>query len=480
MNLPFLQQRMVRILTRPPEILYALTKHWFAVGVCVSLGTIATWSLVVSGPILYEGRAQLLINPDDPIMSRLNESPTTRGPSRLQLTTFLAQQSSILRSDSVLRKLVSLSSNGNVAPPREPSGIQKKLRQLKSAISKTLMLPSTGSEKDDSGRDMQRAVEGFALRSEVIPNPEGNTVDLVVYGANTGSILAELHWWIEAYRSHLSDISRETWGDHLNRRAEKFDGAQKKAKAELDKFRDANPLVSEGRNEELTQRLLRINIDIAEIKSALHRSDFSTATELIPRDPEAARLRSQRNDMMIARERKLSEGHEKTDRAVMEFTRGIDLLNKQLGGRGSNIPLTVSPQEHILRSQQLLETLVADEAKLYGEKNKLGERLKDYQDLERRYDEAHERFVQADDLRLAAASLIDSQRMLQVQVSDKPTVDTKPVDHQPFQKLLLGAIAGLAIGIVLSIVLEILCGKVRFKQDVVDDFGLPVVAVLPR
>jgi hypothetical protein len=56
----YVKHRAVRVLTRLPELFYALGRHWFLILVCVGLAGVASWYVVLSLPLVYEGRAQIV------------------------------------------------------------------------------------------------------------------------------------------------------------------------------------------------------------------------------------------------------------------------------------------------------------------------------------------------------------------------------------------------------------------------------------
>ena len=67
---------------------------------------------------------------------------------------------------------------------------------------------------------------------------------------------------------------------------------------------------------------------------------------------------------------------------------------------------------------------------------------------------------------------------VKIQELDAPSVSSEPVS--PFKNVLKGVLAGLMAGLGLAIFFELFSKKVRFKQDIIDEFGIPVVGVLPK
>jgi len=46
--------------------------------------------------------------------------------------------------------------------------------------------------------------------------------------------------------------------------------------------------------------------------------------------------------------------------------------------------------------------------------------------------------------------------------------------------VVLGCLGGVALGFLIGVVMELVSGKVRFKNDITGEFGLPVIGVIPR
>ena len=74
MTLSFLGQRIARVLTRPPELLYAFTRHWFLILMCLLLATGVAWVVVASQSPVFQGRSQLLVTRNDPVSATLTET----------------------------------------------------------------------------------------------------------------------------------------------------------------------------------------------------------------------------------------------------------------------------------------------------------------------------------------------------------------------------------------------------------------------
>jgi capsular exopolysaccharide synthesis family protein len=91
---------------------------------------------------------------------------------------------------------------------------------------------------------------------------------------------------------------------------------------------------------------------------------------------------------------------------------------------------------------------------------------------EQTYTALQQRFDQA---RLAAESTIPDVRIL-----DPAVVPQHPVKNTAPRLLLMGLLAGLALGIVGAVVLDRVDPKVRYPEQVSRDLGLPIIGVVPH
>ena len=59
LNLEILRKRALARLTALPELLYALTRHWFLVSMCFLVGTVIAVAKVKTDPAVFRGAATL-------------------------------------------------------------------------------------------------------------------------------------------------------------------------------------------------------------------------------------------------------------------------------------------------------------------------------------------------------------------------------------------------------------------------------------
>ncbi len=293
MTLSFLRRRIQRVLTRPPEILYALTRHWFLVVACILLGTAAMWVRVVGAPLVYEGRAQLLVRQTDPVLPTLSEREQRAWVER-DMTAFLASQTAILQSDDVLRKLLlcsgrSLADDGSSTAsvqdgPSAAELVQTAIRSLQQTASEWLGLQKPIPMGTEDERAMQVAIADFQRRSAVEPEPLSHTINLLVYGQDRDALEWQLRCWIEAYKSQLAEMVKGNWGDYLAGSGQSFRALREAALRELKAFEQESPDVSNAMKELLDGQIMHLQLELIELRRRV--SEQRTLPEALRMDPE--------------------------------------------------------------------------------------------------------------------------------------------------------------------------------------------------
>lgn len=475
----FLRRRLTRVLTRPPEFLYALTRHWLLLGICLLLGTSLMWTIVVNQPVIYEGRAQLLVSRNDSILAILSPSYKHAWRDR-DMTAFLNSQCAILQSDSVLRELI-LSTGFAWGRAEKPGAIEETIRSITGSISQFLRLEDPPLADVDAEFAKQSAIEDFQLRSEVVPDRRGDTIDLLVTGTDDEIIKQELHCWIESYKSRLAEMARETWKGFLVERGLSYARRKELAARELQRFNEANPSVSESRREILTEQAVQVQIELMDLRRRI-ADTLPSVTTLRDVDPEYHAFVTEKARLEIERQKLLASGFSEHSTLVQSVRKQLKWVSSKLLDSADTTTQDQSEVPYFLEHQTKLEKraafLATELKRLRNEKNHIGDKLKQLQGLEKRYENVHESFENFAQVKSDLLQQLESP--LNVQVSDEPAVDTKPVGLNPLMKLFLGSLVGLLIGVISAVFLEVVCGRVRFKHDLIDDFGLPVVSVLPR
>src|SRR5262245_43775242 len=102
MNLDTLRRRVIARFTILPEILYAITRHWMILALCVGTGTAVMVAKVSTDPVIYEGKATLVLNSNESMIVEQDR----RRDDRENAANFFSSRVEMLSSDSVLRKVV--------------------------------------------------------------------------------------------------------------------------------------------------------------------------------------------------------------------------------------------------------------------------------------------------------------------------------------------------------------------------------------
>ena len=203
--------------------------------------------------------------------------------------------------------------------------------------------------------------------------------------------------------------------------------------------------------------------------------------------PEYEALVTQKISLALEREALIATGFSPRSRPVESVGKRIKWATDKLAGfdqgGGWALPAWVTAiAEEEKAHQRKLELLAIQRSKELRDhqtkRSRISDKLDEHENLGKRYDTATENFDRFEMMRLESLDLLDSP--LNIQVSDEPTVGTQPFSHYPLLKLSIGSLLGLFLGMGLAIFREVTCGKVRFKHDLIDDFALPVVGVLPR
>lgn len=484
MTLSFLQQRIVRVLTRPPEIMFALTRHWLLITVCFLVGTGVMWSRLVSAPPIYEGHAQLLVNKNDSILATFSEigAQTSRDGD---IWGFLNSQSAILQSDSVIRKLLLCTGFSWTPDLGSESGeetFENKLESFTRNLSEFLHIQQPPLDRDNQENAMQRLIQDFKLRSAVMTNKKTSTIDLILYGVEHETIEQELRCWIEAYRNHLAEMGRRTWEDFLSERSRNYARLRETALRELQTFTGENANVSEARRELLSEQTVQNTIELNNLRFRIAESAPASVTTRRMEDPEFTALLREKTTLEMKRLGLLANRFSEESTAVQSITKRLRGVEIKLAGFETIAAEELPDDNGYEARQSTIEkraaTLTVELKRLWTEKYEISDKLKEHRILESRYANANENHERFELMKLEAIHLMESP--LNVQVSDEPSVNTEPAGLPPLLKLAAGSALGVFLGMGLALLLEILCGRIRFKHDLIDDFGLPVVAVLPK
>ena len=465
MTFKFFAHRLKRMLGRPPELLYAVTRHWLIVGLLTAAGAIVLWADRVSSPVIYEGRAQLLVSPNDLLMQRLAPESAGMGRSRDQFKRFMNAQASLLSSHSVLRKMFGKLEEDGVSLPspkyeqESEAGVARYVSSAKRRLSEVLRFDAPDSELGAREVALDRATSGFRRRSRIEYDSAGNSINLFVYGVEHKRIESELLNWIGAFVQHASDVSQTSWKPFLESRSLHYGNAVDTAQTDVDAFRE-------------------LNLDVSE--SALVFVEHQIAQLLAPSraaiDPEVNQLNGEKLRLELELAAFEERGVPETSREYRTSQRLLTTIQERLAARGAGGTANGSEGQLEKKREAVTEQLMA----LLLRKAELKEQLESLSRLRAKLDRAEEQREKFAHLTQESLDILESNKVVVVQDSDPPTVSAAPYNFHPGRDVLRGAAGGFGLGVLLAFLLEILCAKVRFRHDITDDFGLKVVTVLPR
>jgi len=481
-TLEILRKRCLARLTSLPELLYALTRHWFLLTICLGVGTTIMVAKVLTDPVLFEGRATLAFNSSESILV----AQERRGEGREDSSRFFSSRVEMLQSDSVMRKLVTELKPPNVlrqdqnTEALEYGPVRQAINDVKEKINSLLSYLEHPDILDQaSDLELQKAINSFKRRSKVLPNPKTNNVELQLYASNRDEILKGLQVWIDAYTSRLVEMFEESRDLYINSRTKFWLKKEQEAHDALDTFKRENPEVSKSGPDLLLQQVFRLELRREDLQREL---EYPTpkqplVDDLPSKDPEVRSLIEQKRDLQRQLIRTTADFGENSDPA-MGIKQSIALIDAKLLGRDQKG--AVDPQEHRRLAQEQIEKLAGAIAEARKRHSDLSSLLELMQALESEYKRAQETHQNYKIMMIEEVDRSDLRRNVQVQVADRPTVDFQPFNTYPHRQVLYGSCGGAAVGIVIALLLEMLNGRVRFKNDIYTEFGIPVVGVIPR
>ncbi len=483
MNIEALRRRCLARLTAIPELVYALTRHWILISICVCIGTGVMLAKVSTDPVVFSGRVTMALNAVDSMVADLNK----RGGPSEDSGRFFSTRVELLHSDSVLRKVVlklklpaifSQEENNQVS---EYGQIRQAIHLVKERASEFLdYLEHPTSLDQSSDLDVQRAMSSFRKRTRVEPNPRVNTVKLTVFGNNRDRIAEELDIWFEAARQRIIEIGGEIREPLLDSRERHWQKKEQEAKEELDAFRKANPEVSKAARDLLLQQIFQNEMQRLAL---LREKDSPSNIPLEPIDPtkispQVQSLRSrliELENQLLEEQTIYGEDSDKVKVSRDMLRRTKERLNELNGGTSS-----VDPEERRLRVEKDLATLFSATAELRSRHLALDPQLEQLTELQRQYEDARRSRQVYEDMILQERELAEARRMSQLTLVERATVDFQPFNTYPLRQVLFGSMGALFVGVSVAILLELLTNKVRFRQDIYTEFGIPVIGVIPR
>jgi uncharacterized protein involved in exopolysaccharide biosynthesis len=286
---------------------------------------------------------------------------------------------------------------------------------------------------------------------------------------------------VEAVRNAYLDVALRLRTDVASRTSDFYVEQAQKAKRELDlaearssAFMRENDIVLAGGMDSETAALNALQAALQQARGATGASDVVAAGRLA-NDPVVDQIKLQIvaiDDALIQASEKLGPEHP-TYKAIQARKQ---LLQKQLSAAQSANRAAVAQVTGSVgqASVQQLEAQVAAQSRKVLERRPMIDELlrleRDVQMRRQQYDEA-----------VQAAARLDVQSevpMVGISALGDPVGSTTPSYPKIPQILILGAVAGLGLGILTALITEFLARRVRGPEDLVFAAGAPVLAVV--
>ena len=305
-------------------------------------------------------------------------------------------------------------------------------------------------------------------------------MELRVYGSNRDLLQKEIDQWIEAYISRLVEMARESRDFFINSRMRYWTDLENKAREAVDSFKKEKPEISKATQELLLQEVMQLQVLRVDVQRQLQSGVEIKPVAVLepnPKDADTRALVDKKKALEAEYIQLIPHFPEQSDpiRGIKESIRLLDLKIK-----GIEPGLSQDPDA---RHSQLVEderklTLAIGEA--MSRYTAMSEGMEKLQLLEEDCKHAHQTRKSYEMMNFEEADRSESRKNVQVQVADRPFVSMWPHNTFPVRQVLLGSLGGLGLGMFLALVLELFSQRVRFKNDIITEFGVPVVAVIPR
>ncbi len=489
-SLAFVKDRATRAVTRVPEIAYAVSRHWFAIVICIVIAAIAGWVFAQTRRHVYRGTVKLKVNP---VASILGEQASYRFRDEMKL--FMNTQTVILTSDSVLRKVAQstgLDTPAEDAPLASESPVEtvrRKIGQAKSTALEMLDLDEPRAGGFAREQALENAAETFRKRSNVVADPDSATITLEVYGADHARIRAELDGWVDAYITHVEDMDSTAHDEFFSNLLDYYSKLEKEAVEHLDAFKRDNPEVSEGELQWLEEQIADLKVrrgDLSRPGGGLGALVPGAGSGVI--DPALASLTEALNVLTQQLIQKKAEGFREESQEVQKILRSRELVEKEIQQIRLGVDDPTSGDAELAAAQKRLEeqiakrieSLTAELREKMVRRTALKEQLAERKRLEDDLQRIRDRRERYSSIRHDTLDMRESWKTVKVQRLDDPHVPSSPHEYRPLFVISLASLGGLGAGILLALVFEIFCRRVRFKHDLLNELDLRVVGVIPR
>ncbi len=514
MNAQFLQRRLFRIVTRPPELLYALTSHWLGVLVCLLAGGVAMWAYITTQAPIYEAVAKYQV-----LKSSERQQLRATNPRGLDANTVV--HSELARTTSVIRTVVQemeQHTGGDSKSTKEKSLFNRIQKKVSGQLFPNVQ-GGDGRTRDDT------LVDAFLARSDVTPKP-GNLLVFRVVGSSREYITKELETWITTYREHALANEVDIHVRGLSEMVEINMGDVQKISQSLEDFDKNNPDVLNEDSDSIRNQIAASSRDLDEYERRLIQSSSILPTDPLtpvptpwayqgPGAPPPSKVADdpvlEELDAQISLKRVLRNEAQakviksKKKRVIAEANETIERLNEEIAELEEKREDTLAALHIGGGDDDEEETEESADARYQAV---LAKRQREVEALREEERERIRKWIARYQQRLESAKklarLVRERENLVLELNKKEELlqqarkaeelgNVEPVILRPveeprssvfktnrLQLILFGCLGGVGVGIGFAILAELLCGKIRFKSDVMDDFQLPVTTVFPK
>jgi uncharacterized protein involved in exopolysaccharide biosynthesis len=488
------QRKLVRRITSPMEVFYAVTAHWFLIFFFMLIGLLSLLVMVGQEPPLYSASMTLILKQPQKLM-QVKLGPTPIGDE----ANFINEEQRILISESVVRETVQylgyhktalLNAQDDVNRAEGSSGFL--LRAVESGREfLSALLPDEATDEMSEEVGLKRAVEAFSRRSSVLTARGSNHIKLRVIGPDRKQLVEELNAWLGAYRAVSRRVVAERTAAYLDHRIRFWKEEVEAARKRLEDFMTKHPEATKEKLDSLEETVTRqqsvlerltLRLDDALSKASSGQPVDLTTPESLDEEL-AAEMRQKLKALelerveIISRYGELSYEFDRHNDKIKKFKAQIQELESSSfqkdptdpGGKGLEVALD--------NFRKLVEREVEKLDEYRGRKAAIENQVEQAREIQ---DEIKSCVTRLEDFQRDQLLAKESEEASRVGIGvlDEPTADAQALPSRKRLKIAGGAAGGIAAGIVVAFILELLSRRVRFKKDVTNDHDLDVVGVL--
>ncbi len=495
MDLTQFRAKLFRRATSPVEVLYDVTSHWVVVALGVTLGTLIMLAKGTSDAPKYECGATLVLSPNEIILDP--DAARRPTPPRDSELNFMNEQLSLIQSDSVLEKVAASVGDRDILDQEsDPRGeerrgpLQKGYRWVLARLASLTEMVEKCPEGTLEERLRQSAKRVFRKRSKVENDKRSNIVRISVQGTFRDRLDQEIEAWIQAYRDRIEEISEETYQRLFTERMNYWVKEESETRNKLEEFKSRHPGLIPDEKKYLDEKVARLKVLIEDFQRSFATDDRSRLVfplgAAAPREADPlAELRRRRNDLAV--ELSVLRGkYTPKSVKVKAAEAALSDLDRQIAGLDASLEKPSAPgepQEPQETPQQVYERklkVFQDELnRTIAQGGALDEKLKELLAHEEEHRKAAELLERYRSLRERKIEQTELRKIVDVQVQDRPATSIEPVDAALVQKVGLGTLGGILVGVFLAFGRELFSRRIRYKKDIEDELGLKVVGVVP-